>query len=73
MAFVRMTLEEVAARAATRTPKEQAVFKRRMRTTTEADIRRHMIEDGEDPAAAPKFERIESSKEIRKKLGPTQA
>jgi putative transcriptional regulator len=72
MAIVRMTLEEVKAHAAARTPKEQATFKRRVRATTEADINRHMIEDGEVPSAVPRFERVVSSKEVRKKLGMTQ-
>jgi len=67
-----MTLDEVKARAAARTPKEQAAFKRRMRATTEADISRHMIEDGEDPNAVPSFERVVAPKEVRKKLGMTQ-
>jgi putative transcriptional regulator len=72
MAVVRMTAEEVKARAAARTPKEQAAFKRRMRATTEAVISRHMIEDGEDPARVPRFEPVVSPKEVRKKLGMTQ-
>jgi hypothetical protein len=57
-----MTLEEVKARAAARSPNEQDAFKRRMRATPEADIRRHIIEDGEDPAAVRKFERVVSPK-----------
>jgi putative transcriptional regulator len=72
MAIVRMTLEEVKARAAARGPKEQAAFKRRMRATTEAEISRHMVEDGEDPAAVPRFDRVVAPKEVRKKLGMTQ-
>jgi len=46
MAIVRMSLEEAVAR---RTPAEQAG----LNATTEADIRRHMVEDGEDPDAEP--------------------
>jgi putative transcriptional regulator len=72
MAVVRVTLDEVKARAAARAPKQQAAFKRRMRTTTEAEIARHMVEDGEDPASVPKFEPVVSPKEVRKKLGMTQ-
>jgi hypothetical protein len=41
-----MTMEEVMARAASRTPEEEAEFRRRVAATTEEDIRRHMIEDG---------------------------
>jgi putative transcriptional regulator len=54
MAIVRMTLGEIKAQAAARTP--EAAFRRRMDETTEKDIRRHMIEDGEDPDAEPRFE-----------------
>ena len=43
MAFVRMTAEQ--ARAAAR------VDRAKVEATTEEDIRRHMIEDGEDPDA----------------------
>jgi hypothetical protein len=49
MALVRMTSAEIKARAAQRTPEERAEFRRRMDATTEEDIRRHMIEDGEVP------------------------
>lgn len=73
MAIVRMTLQEVEARAAARTPEEQAEFRRRMDATTEADIRRHMIEDGEDPDEEPRFEPVVPPRDIRKKLGMTQA
>ena len=72
MALTRMTLEEVKARAARRTPDEQAEFKRRMDATTEEDIRRHMIEDGEDPDAEPRFEAPVLPQDLRKKLGMTQ-
>jgi putative transcriptional regulator len=41
--------------------------------TTEEDIRRHMIEDGEDPdAELPNFERVVLPQDVRKKLGMTQ-
>jgi putative transcriptional regulator len=72
MALTRMTLEEVKARATTRTKQDQAAFKRRMRATTEEDIRRHMTEDGEDPDADPPFERVVQPRDVRKKLGMTQ-
>jgi putative transcriptional regulator len=67
-----MTLEEVEARAARRTPEEEAKFRRRMDATTEEDIRRHMIEDGEDPDEEPRFERVVLPQDVRKKLGMTQ-
>jgi putative transcriptional regulator len=41
--------------------------------TTEEDIRRHMIEDGEDPGAEPRFEPVVLARNVRKKLGMTQA
>ena len=72
MALTRMTLAEIKAHADRRTPAEQAEFRRRMDATTEADIRRHMIEDGEDPDAEPRFERPVLPRELRRKLGLTQ-
>jgi putative transcriptional regulator len=74
MALTRMTLEEVMARAAARTPGEQAEFRRRMDATTEEDIRRHKIEDGEDADAEPgEAEVIVPPQHVRKQLGMTQA
>jgi putative transcriptional regulator len=73
VAIVRMTLEEIMARAASRTPEEEAEFRRRMDATTEEDIRRHMIEDGEDPDEEPHFEAVVLPQDVRKKLGMTQA
>ena len=72
MALTRVTLEEVEARAARRTPEEEAEFRRRTDATTEEDIRRHMIEDGEDPDEEPRFERVVLPQDVRKKLGMTQ-
>ena len=72
MALTRMTLEEVESRAARRMPEEQSEFRRRMDATTEEDIRRHMIEDGEDPDEEPRFERVVLPQDVRKKLGMTQ-
>ena len=69
MALTRMTLDEIVARAAKRTPEEDAEFRRRMDATTEDDIRRHMIEDGEDPDEEPQFERPVLPQDVRKKLG----
>ena len=72
MALVRMTLDEIKAQAAARTPEEEARFRRRMDATTEEDIRRHMIEDGEDPDADPRFAPPVLAQDVRKKLGLTQ-
>ena len=41
--------------------------------TTEEDIRRHMIEDGEDPDAEVREEDIISPAAVRKRLGLSQA
>jgi putative transcriptional regulator len=67
-----MTLDEIMARAAKRTPQEEAEFRRRMDATTEEDIRRHMVEDGEDPDEEPRFEPVVLPQDVRKKLGMTQ-
>ena len=73
MALTRMTMDEILDRAAQRTPEEEAVFRRKMDATTEEDIRRHMIEDGEDPdAELPPGELVVPPQEVRKKLGMTQ-
>ena len=73
MAVTRMTLEEVRERLARRTAEEEAEFKRRVAETTEEDIRRHMIEDGEDPdAPLPPFQPPPNAKAIRGKLGMSQ-
>jgi putative transcriptional regulator len=73
VAVIRMTLDEILAQAAARAPEEEAAFRRRMEATTEDDIRRHMIEDGEDPDAEPRFEAPVLAQDVRKKLGLTQA
>ena len=72
VALTRMTLEEVGGACRSRTPEEEAEFRRRMDATTEEDIRRHMIEDGEDPDEEPRFERVVLPQDVRKKLGMTQ-
>jgi putative transcriptional regulator len=72
VALIRMTLGEIKAQAANRSPDEQAAFRRRMAATTEDDIRRQMIEDGEDPDAEPRFEPPILAQDVRKKLGLTQ-
>jgi putative transcriptional regulator len=73
VALVRMTLEEIKAQAAVRSPEEQAAFERRMAATSEAEIHRQMIEDGEDPEDEPRFMPPVLAKDVRKKLGLTQA
>ena len=71
MAITRMTMEQIRTR---HTPEEIAEFHRRMAATTEEDIRRHMIEDGEDPdAELPPFERPISAAAVRAKLGMGEA
>jgi putative transcriptional regulator len=72
MARARMTLEEIRAEAARRPPEEDVAFRRRMAATTEDAIRRHMIEDGEDPDAEPRFEPPVLAQDVRKKLGLAQ-
>jgi putative transcriptional regulator len=66
MAFVRMTLEQIRAAGGGR------VDRARLDATTEEDIRRHMIEDGEDPDAEPRFAPPVLAQDVRKKLGLTQ-
>jgi putative transcriptional regulator len=73
VALIRMTLDDVKAQAAARSPEEQAAFQRRMAATTEADIHRQMIEDDEDPQTEPCFAPPVLAQDVRKKLGLTQA
>lgn len=73
MAVVRMTLEQIKAQAARQSPQEAAAFRRRTDASTEEDIRRHMIEDNEDPDEEPRFEPPVHAQAVRKKLGLTQA
>ena len=72
MAVIRMTREEIKAQAAARSPEEQAAFQRRMAATSEADIQRRMIEDGEDADAQPCFTLPVLAQDVRKKLGLAQ-
>lgn len=65
MAIVRKTLEEIKASK----PDEDW---EKFDATTEEDIRRHMIEDGEDPDAEYTLETSISPHVIRKRLGMTQ-
>lgn len=68
MAVTRMTLDEALAKA-------PDVDRAKVDATTEADIRRHMAEDGVDPdaAAAPRPEGwYPSVASLRRRLGMTQ-
>ena len=67
MAFVRMSLEEAA--------KLGDVDRATVDAATEEDIRRHMVEDGEDPdAPLPEvFSVVHSPASLRQRLGVTQA
>ena len=67
-----MTLEEIKAQAAARPAQDQAAFQRRMAATSEADIHRQMIEDGEDAEAEPRFLPPVLAQDVRKKVGLTQ-
>ena len=65
MAVVRKSLKEIKAGK----PRFDAG---RFDATTEKDIRRHMIEDGEDPDHEIRAEDIHTPQVIRKRLGLTQ-
>src|SRR5215472_18763849 len=65
MAITRMTLDQIKARSSRR---DHAKIK----ATSEEDIRRQMIEDGEDPDAELREEDIISPWYIRKRLGLSQ-
>ena len=70
-----MTLEEIKAQSAARPAQDQAAFQRRMAATSEADIHRQMIEDGEDgedAEAEPRFLPPVLAQDVRKKVGLTQ-
>lgn len=69
MAIARMKRNEIAGRA---TESDLAEFRRRYDATDEAEIRRQMIEDGEDPDAEIGDQDIISPAFIRKRLGMTQ-
>ena len=66
MAVVRRTLEEIQAQP------DDDVDWAKVNTTTEDDIRRQMIDDGEDPDAELRAEDVISPQFIRKRLGMTQ-
>jgi putative transcriptional regulator len=65
MAITRMTLEKIKARPSRR---DRAWI----RATTENDIRRRMLADGEDPDAELHEKDIISPRYIRKRLGMSQ-
>jgi len=65
MAIVRKSLSEIRAAK----PKADRA---KIKATTEGGIRRHMIEDGENPDAEPKAEDIFTPAVVRKRLGMTQ-
>jgi len=70
MAVTRMTLQKVLASI---TDADRERLREAMANTTEEDIRRHMIEDGEDPdAPLPPFQPPPDAKAIRAKLGMSQ-
>ena len=66
MARPPMTLEQIRAT-------NPRINRARIEATTEADIHRYQIEDGEDPdAPTPQFRPAPSLRAIRAKLGLTQ-
>jgi len=66
MAFTRMTLEQIKVR----TPR---LDRAAVEATTEAEIRRHMIEDGQDPGEELRDEDIISPRFIRRRIGLSQS
>lgn len=70
-----MTPEEIKVQLARRTPRAVAAARKRYNETTEADIRRHMQEDGYDPEQeAPANARpTVPIKLVRERLRMTQA
>ena len=68
MARVRRTMEQIRRM-------KPRVNRAKIDSTTEADIRRHMIEDGQDPAAVllAGFVPVVPPQILRKRLGMTQA
>lgn len=65
MAIVRKTLEQIKA-------EKPDIDWKTVDATTEEDIRRHMIEDGEDPDFVPALEDVFTPQVIRKRLKMTQ-
>ncbi len=65
MAITKMTMDDIRA-------KPSQMDRAKVAATTEADIRRQMIEDGEDPSAPLRMQDVISPAEIRKRLGMSQ-
>jgi len=65
MAIVRRTIESVRRL-------KPAIDRARVDATTEADIRRHMREDGQDPTDLAGFSPVIPPQLLRKQLGMTQ-
>jgi putative transcriptional regulator len=65
MALVRKSLEEIKAT-------ESNIDRAKFDATSEEDIRRHIIEDGEDPDHEIEVDDVFSPQVIRKRLGLTQ-
>ena len=65
MAIVSRTLEEIRAM-------KPRIDRAKFDATTEEDIRRHMIEDGEDPDADYSLEKSFTPRAIRARLDMTQ-
>ena len=65
---IRMTLDQAVKTASVQ------VDEARIAATTEEDIRRHMIEDGDDPdAPMAVFQTVPDVQEIRERLSMSQA
>ena len=65
--FIRMTTEQIRAAGGGR------IDRAKLAATTEADIRRHMVEDGEDPdAPPPPYQRVPDVLAIRERLRMSQ-
>ncbi|MBI2718139.1 MAG: helix-turn-helix domain-containing protein [Rhizobiales bacterium] len=65
MAVIRRTLEDIRGL-------KHKIDGAKVKATTEKDVRRHMIEDGEDPAAEYRLETSFTPRAIRARLGMTQ-
>ena len=65
MAMVRKSLKDIRAG-------RPRVNRAKVAATKEKDIRRHMIEDGENPAQVPEPKDVFSPQVIRKRLDMTQ-
>jgi putative transcriptional regulator len=66
MAIVRKSLDELRA-------KRPVVDRTKMDATTEDDIRRHAVKDGEHPdAPPPPFDLVIPTRAVREKLGLSQ-